>query len=122
QVIASAERILPRDDAEFSRLLQEQLQHEGIHFLLGSRAAKAERGIALRIGVEGSLAQTIGGDAVLIAAGRRSNVAELHLENSGVAAGKDGVIVDKHCRTSARHIYASGDVTGLYRFTHMAEH
>jgi pyruvate/2-oxoglutarate dehydrogenase complex dihydrolipoamide dehydrogenase (E3) component len=31
-------------------------------------------------------------------------------------------VVDKHCRTSARNIFACGDVTGLYQFTHMSEH
>jgi pyruvate/2-oxoglutarate dehydrogenase complex dihydrolipoamide dehydrogenase (E3) component len=58
----------------------------------------------------------------LIAAGRRANVEGLRLERASVALGKEGVVVDKHCRTTVRHVYASGDVTGLYRFTHMAEH
>ena len=121
-VIASAERILPRDDPELSRLLQEEMEREGIRFLLRSRAVRTEGTRAVRVGVEGPLPRTIEGDAVLIAAGRQSNVAELRLENAGVAVGKEGVVVNKHCRTSARHIYASGDVTGLNRFTHMAEH
>jgi pyruvate/2-oxoglutarate dehydrogenase complex dihydrolipoamide dehydrogenase (E3) component len=33
-----------------------------------------------------------------------------------------GIVVDSHCRTSQRHIFASGDVTGRFNFTHMAEH
>jgi pyruvate/2-oxoglutarate dehydrogenase complex dihydrolipoamide dehydrogenase (E3) component len=122
QLVASAERILPRDNPELSGLLQEQLEQEGIRFLLRSRAVRVEGSNKVRVGVEGPSPQTFEGDAVLIAAGRRSNVAELRLENAGVAAGKQGVTVDRHCRTSARHIYASGDVTGLYRYTHMAEH
>jgi len=122
QVIASAERILPRDDPELSRLLQEQLEIEGIRFLLRSRAVKVEQGSGLRVAVEGATQRIIEGDALLIAAGRASNVSELGLENAGVKTSKDGVLVDNHCRTSARHIYASGDVTGLHYFTHMAEH
>jgi pyruvate/2-oxoglutarate dehydrogenase complex dihydrolipoamide dehydrogenase (E3) component len=122
QVVASAERILPRDDPELSRLLQEELEHEGIRFLLRSRAVRVEGANTVRIGVEGPSPQTFEGDVVLIAAGRLSNVAELRPENAAVVVGKRGVKVDRHCRTSARHVYASGDVTGLYRFTHMAEH
>jgi len=122
QVVASAERILPRDDPELTRLLQEQLEQEGIRFLLRSRAVRIEGANTVRIAVEEPSPQTFEGDVVLIAAGRRSNIAELRPENATVAVSKQGVMVDRHCRTSARHIYASGDATGLYRYTHMAEH
>lgn len=120
QVIASSKRILPRDDPELSGLLQQELEREGIRFLLGSRAVRAEG--TVRISLEGLSPRTIEGDAALIAAGRRANVEGLRLERAGVAVGEEGVVIDKHCRTTVRHVYASGDVTGLYRFTHMAEH
>jgi pyruvate/2-oxoglutarate dehydrogenase complex dihydrolipoamide dehydrogenase (E3) component len=32
------------------------------------------------------------------------------------------VTVNDRCRTSRRHIYAVGDVTGRYQFTHMSNH
>jgi pyruvate/2-oxoglutarate dehydrogenase complex dihydrolipoamide dehydrogenase (E3) component len=122
-VIASSGCILPRDDHELANLLREQLEEEGIEFLLRSRAVRAELlGDAVCIGIEGASPQVLESDAVLIAAGRRSVVEGLQLENAGVAVSQQGVVVDQHCRTSARHIYASGDVTGLYRFTHMADH
>jgi pyruvate/2-oxoglutarate dehydrogenase complex dihydrolipoamide dehydrogenase (E3) component len=54
--------------------------------------------------------------------GRKPSIEALSLENAGVRFTQDGIGVDRHCRTSQRHIYAAGDVTGLYRFTHMAEH
>ncbi|MCU1257867.1 MAG: mercuric reductase, partial [Bryobacterales bacterium] len=43
-------------------------------------------------------------------------------ENAGVRFGEKGIDVDRRCRTSQRHIYAVGDVTGKYQFTHMGEH
>ena len=46
----------------------------------------------------------------------------MSLEAAGVAFNKTGILVDKHCRTSRKHIFACGDVTGRYQFTHMAEH
>ena len=39
-----------------------------------------------------------------------------------MAFNKTGILVDKHCRTARRNIFACGDVTGRYQFTHMAEH
>jgi pyruvate/2-oxoglutarate dehydrogenase complex dihydrolipoamide dehydrogenase (E3) component len=39
-----------------------------------------------------------------------------------VATNERGVIVDRRCRSSVKHIYACGDVAGRYLFTHFAEH
>jgi NAD(P) transhydrogenase len=53
-------------------------------------------------------------DAVLVAAGRKSDVASLNLSAAGVAAGEHGVIaVDEYYRTSVPHICAAGDVIGF---------
>jgi pyruvate/2-oxoglutarate dehydrogenase complex dihydrolipoamide dehydrogenase (E3) component len=46
----------------------------------------------------------------------------LNLEAAGVRTNNKGVIVDSRCRSSAKHIYACGDVAGRYLFTHFAEH
>jgi pyruvate/2-oxoglutarate dehydrogenase complex dihydrolipoamide dehydrogenase (E3) component len=61
-------------------------------------------------------------DAVLAAIGRQPNIEDLGLASAGVLAGADGIQVDTRCRTSRKHIFAAGDVTGRYQFTHMAEH
>lgn len=66
--------------------------------------------------------QTVHVDALLVATGRRPNVENLGLEAAGVEYGKQGLAVDDRCRTSQSHIYAAGDVTGRYQFTHMSEH
>jgi pyruvate/2-oxoglutarate dehydrogenase complex dihydrolipoamide dehydrogenase (E3) component len=39
-----------------------------------------------------------------------------------VLVGGQGVLVDDRLRTSRRHIFAAGDVTGGYLFTHVADH
>src|SRR5207247_1009976 len=66
--------------------------------------------IALRLDSGGILMT----DAVLVAAGRKSNTERLNLPAAGVAVGDHGLVrVDKHYRTSAPHIYAAGDVIGF---------
>ena len=59
---------------------------------------------------------------MLAAIGRKPNIQNLDLENAGVESTQQGVTVNQYCRTSQKHIYASGDVTGRFQFTHMAEH
>jgi pyruvate/2-oxoglutarate dehydrogenase complex dihydrolipoamide dehydrogenase (E3) component len=52
--------------------------------------------------------------------GRRPNVDQLGLAELGVELGPAGVVVDRGLRTRVRSIYACGDVTGRYLFTHSA--
>jgi len=64
----------------------------------------------------GARARDDRGVHVLLAAGRRPNVGELDLDLAGIRHGPDGVVVNKHLRTSNRRVYAIGDVTGGPRF------
>ncbi len=58
--------------------------------------------------------KTLTVDAVLVAAGRKSNVEKLALPSSGVATGERGLIpVNEHYQTNVPHIYAAGDVIGF---------
>jgi hypothetical protein len=52
--------------------------------------------------------------------GRQPTVAGLDLEKAGVAYSEKGISVDSRLRTNVKHIYAAGDVTGGYQFTHFA--
>lgn len=61
-------------------------------------------------------------DALLVATGRTPNVEKLHLEAAGVRRNDRGIVVNRRCQSSAKQIYACGDVAGRHLFTHMAEH
>ncbi|NBC66022.1 MAG: FAD-dependent oxidoreductase, partial [Bacteroidetes bacterium] len=62
------------------------------------------------------------GDALLVAVGRAANYKSLNLDEAGVHYSKRGITVSDRCKTNISHIYAAGDVTGRYQFTHMSEH
>jgi glutathione reductase (NADPH) len=65
--------------------------------------------------------QTIAGDLVFFATGRRANVKGLGLEKVGVELNAKGAIkVDEQLRTSQPHIYAMGDVTDRVNLTPVA--
>jgi pyruvate/2-oxoglutarate dehydrogenase complex dihydrolipoamide dehydrogenase (E3) component len=60
-------------------------------------------------------------DQLLVAAGRRPVTAHLGLDAAGVALDERGCIsTDGHLATTARGVYAAGDVTGRMAFTHAA--
>ena len=70
---------------------------------------------------KGGHSYTVKVDEILIAAGKIPNT-DLGLENAGVKYNKHGITVDDHMQTSAKHIYAAGDITGKYMFTHVASY
>jgi pyruvate/2-oxoglutarate dehydrogenase complex dihydrolipoamide dehydrogenase (E3) component len=125
-VLDSERCILRRDDNELSELLRRHLTGEGVTFLLGSMVRRIEQaGGTIRVTfqqVSSPAESAVEGDALLLATGRQPNIDGLGLEAAGVQSSRGGITVDRRCRTSAANIFACGDVTGLYQFTHMSEH
>lgn len=124
-LVDMAPRILPREDADAAGVIEAKLRSEGVELRTGHRAIGFERegsGGALRAEGPGGEVR-ISFDRVLVAVGRRANVDGLGLEALGIELRRDGTIeVDEYLRTRVPTIYAAGDVTGPYQFTHMASH
>ncbi|QLL09264.1 mycothione reductase [Mycobacterium vicinigordonae] len=64
----------------------------------------------------------IGADALLVATGRVSNADRLDAEQAGVDVENGRVVVDQYQRTSARGVFALGDVSSPYQLKHVANH
>jgi mycothione reductase len=75
-------------------------------------------GVALRLD-DGS---TLNADLLLVATGRLSNADLLDAEQAGVDVDNGRVVVDEYQRTSARGIFALGDVSSPYQLKHVANH
>jgi pyruvate/2-oxoglutarate dehydrogenase complex dihydrolipoamide dehydrogenase (E3) component len=123
-VVEMLDRILPSEDPEVCAALREVLQAEGIAIHTGTRAVRAKAGPRRKVLFcrEGDRDLRFEADEILVAAGRAPNVEGLNLEAAGVAYGPTGVRVDARLRTTAKHIWACGDVAGPYLFTHAAEY
>jgi len=66
---------------------------------------------------------TLRGDALLVATGRVPNGDVLDAEQAGVKVTARGqIVVDEYQRTSARGIFALGDVSSDYQLKHVANH
>ena len=122
-VIERGDRILKKDDAQLAEMLQEVLEEEGVEYVFGADVRKVTQNGKVEVVVkQGDRRRTIEADALLVATGRKPNVEGLNLEAAGIAYTEKGITVDDRCRTNQSHIFAVGDVTGRYQFTHMSEH
>lgn len=119
-VVAPESRILCKDDEECALIVQRSLQTEGVRFIFGRTVRDyrddGRRTVSLNDG------STFEADALFSAVGRKTRLDDLGLTSAGVRTEDGQIVYDKHCRTTAKNIFVSGDVAGWYRFTHAAEH
>ncbi len=121
-VVEMDKRLLPKEDEEVSAAVEGMMRAEGLNVLLGRKAVRAtlvDGRKSLTVEQDGQK-QEITSEEILVATGRRPNVEGLNLEAAGVKYDKQRILTDEYLRTSARHIFAAGDVTGHFPFTHMA--
>jgi pyruvate/2-oxoglutarate dehydrogenase complex dihydrolipoamide dehydrogenase (E3) component len=117
-------RLLPREDPDVSYFLLEALKKEGIVVHTNSEVSSlASSGDGILANIKETELSCEGEfDTLLIAAGRTANIEELHLDAAGVKTDEKGVQVNDFLQTSQAHIYAAGDVTGRFLFTHVADY
>lgn len=113
---------LGKDDPELTVIALKALRNEGIDIREGAKVTKVEGRVgAIRVTIEaGGPSERIEGTHILVAAGRKPNVAGLGLEQAGIAADRTGIKVDAGLVTSNSKVFAIGDVTGGLQFTHVA--
>jgi len=125
-IIDFMDSILIRDNKELTSLLQKTLSCEGIEFKLNNVVKKVDSHngtVTLYLEDKGSqTSTTIDGDALLLSVGRKPNVNGLNLDAADIDTNRSGIIVNDRGKTSVKNIYACGDVTGDFQFTHMSEH
>jgi len=111
-LISSREHVLPSEDVDAARVLEEVFERRGVEIVKGARAASATpTATGAEVTLEGG--RVIAGSHALITVGQVPNSADLRLEVAGVETGPGGRIpVDGVSRTNVRHVYAAGDVTG----------
>lgn len=113
------ERVLPTEDAEISRLAERGLKRQGMQIFTRTFVENVRDG-------KDSVAFTYGGesgevDYLVIAAGRGADVEGLGLDDAGVEVDDRGLlVVDGALRTSARGIWAIGDIVPGPALAHKA--
>jgi pyruvate/2-oxoglutarate dehydrogenase complex dihydrolipoamide dehydrogenase (E3) component len=101
-------QLLSREDPEVSAALAQVFTGEGIE-------------LRLSVDVTALDAAELDGSHVLVALGRRPNTDDLGCDAAGIRLDERGyIIADDHYETSAKGVYAVGDVLGGPQFTHTA--
>lgn len=123
-IVLEGMRALGKDDPEMTGIVLDHLRREGIDVREGTMVERVEGGIGyVKVHVKTPAGpQTIDGNAILVAAGRRPNIADLGLEAAGIKHDKRGIAVNAGLVTSNRRVFAIGDVTGGLQFTHVANY
>lgn len=122
-IIEKGDRLIHREDPEVAAEVQRMLEDEGIEFrfnatCLGGRGASGD--IIVDVDCEKGAPQ-VSGSHLLLATGRKPNTDDLGLEHTNIDLDTRGfVVVDDHCRSSQKGIWALGDCNGQGAFTHTA--
>ena len=122
-IIEAAPRLLPREDADASRIVERALIADGVTVVHRATVKSAHRSHAVRTltyTVDGEQ-RDVDGDAILLAMGRAPNVEGIGLSAAHVRYGPKGIEVDDRFRTSNRRVFAIGDCASRYQFTHAAD-
>ena len=113
-IIDGRDKLLPFLDVEVSVALAAAMERTGVEFRWKENVEKCELLPSGQVMLSLSSGASLTVDAVLVAAGRKSNTETLNLTAAGVTTGERGLIpVDDQYRTNAPHIYAAGDVIGF---------
>ncbi len=127
-VVQRSSQILSREDGILADELMAILKEEGVNFYLDSSVTQIEpldsdlKRIHIEQVISGQKKQIIilEADTILVATGRSPNIKGLELDKISLQYDKKGLIVDERLRTNHKHIFAAGDITGKYLFTHAA--
>jgi pyruvate/2-oxoglutarate dehydrogenase complex dihydrolipoamide dehydrogenase (E3) component len=121
-IVERLSQILSNDDQDMTDIIKSVLQSEGVEFFLASSVIGLkdlgnEKEVTFKKDEE---IKSLRSEVLLVATGRKVNLSGLGLENIGVGIDKRGLILDARLRTTQKHIYGAGDVTGTHQFTHAA--
>lgn len=121
-LVEMQERIVPLEEESYGLQLQGHLQKEGVEIFTGYRAFKIEKkdhGVAVHLDHNGEQV-SVEGERLLMALGRRPHLKGLGLDETGIRYTPKGIEVNSFLETNIKGVYAIGDVTGGFQFSHMA--
>ena len=114
-------RVLAREEPFAAAQVAEALERAGVDVRVSTKALSVSRDAdGVTVELEGG--ESVSGDELLVAVGRRPPTAGLGLETVGLEPGKT-IAVDDRCRAvGSDWLYAIGDVNGRALLTHMGKY
>lgn len=116
--------IMPKDEPDLVNIIRTSLRKNGVDLLEGVQVKEVRKNqeyIEIVIEQNGT-ERVISGSHLLLATGRKPNIATLNLTKANIAHSNKGIITNDQLRTTNKKVYAIGDVVGSYQFTHIANY
>lgn len=114
--------IVPVEDEDISKQFERSLKKSGIKIMTNASVEKVDTsGNGVKATVKTSKGEEIlEAEIVLSAVGIKSNIENIGLEETGIATGKDKILVNKYYQTNIPGYYAIGDVVPGQALAHVA--
>lgn len=126
-IVEAANRLLPNFDEEVGQVTEQYLAKRlGVKVFTQTRVIALEKDQVSKrvVFIRGGQEKTVRVESIILATGSKANT-DIGLKNAGVSFDKNGILVDKTLQTTARNIWAAGDVLGgsssMGRAQYMAE-
>lgn len=113
-LVVSRQQVLPGKDPEVAAVLEADFLARGVKLLKGARAIAIERDHdSDEVIVSCDDGRVVRSTHAVLAIGSVPNTEQLGLELAGVEVDSGGYVpIDHNCVSSAKHIYAAGDISG----------
>ena len=121
-LIQRSPHVLHEMDSDAAAVIEEVFRREGITVYTGTKLLDARKIGALKevfFQHEGETKRVLAED-IFFALGRVPNVASLALDKIGAQLEFGRILTNAQMQTTAPHIYAAGDCTGLHEIVHIA--
>jgi dihydrolipoamide dehydrogenase len=124
-VVEIADRVLPVEDEEISKIARKSFESQGIKILTGASVKSVKKGKAdVEVSIEDQKGKVtkVTVDRVITAVGIVANIEKLGLEGTKVKLDRGHIVTDEYMQTDEKNVYAIGDVTGAPWLAHKASH
>lgn len=124
-VVEIADRVLPVEDEEISKMAKKSFEKQGMKILTGSQVTKLDKSktnVKVTIKDAKGKESQVTVDRVIMAVGIVGNTEDIGLDKTKVKVDRGHIETDEWLATAEPNVYAIGDVTGPPWLAHKASH
>ena len=122
-IIQRSEQLLKDMDGDVAQALAEAYRKRGVEVFCHTQLLRVERtesGAKRVVFCEGGETKSVEAEEIVYALGREAQTDGLQLEQAGITGTKACLKVAATQQTCVPHIFAAGDVAGVYEIVHIA--
>ncbi|MCA9388529.1 NAD(P)/FAD-dependent oxidoreductase [Candidatus Berkelbacteria bacterium] len=116
--------ILSREEPEIAAIIHQSLTDLGVKIIVDfdtEDVSRQEEQILIT-GNQNGQELTVVSQKLMLATGTKPNLDDLKLDVLGVKTTKQGIVTDELLRSSVPYLWAAGDVSGHFLYTHTAHY